>query len=188
MPPAVMSKLKRIQVRARKLANPGKFYGWSPIAFALRFEDGFEEAREWLYTTTTIDLLNRIHPRLLRKRDELHDETIPGAGPLKDSRWLQGLSNRPTTNLNDITYACSKAHQISAEPSPLTRRSSAFKQSCVGSLAVKTLLSSLALALALGFAMPAFAGDVTTAKNAADCEKAGGVWDAAKNAYYEKKM
>ena len=29
---------------------------------------------------------------------------------------------------------------------------------------------SLALALALGFAMPAFAGDVTTAKNAADCE------------------
>ena len=32
---------------------------------------------------------------------------------------------------------------------------------------------------ALGFAMPAFAGDVTTAKNAADREKAGGTWDAA---------
>jgi hypothetical protein len=53
---------------------------------------------------------------------------------------------------------------------------------------MKTLLSSLALSLALGFAMPAFAGDVTTAKNAADCAKAGGAWDAAKNVCSEKKM
>ena len=70
----------------------------------------------------------------------------------------------------------------------LTKRYSAFQQSCVGVIAMKTLLSSLALALALGFAMPAFAGDVTTAKNAADCEKAGGAWDAAKNVCSEKKM
>jgi hypothetical protein len=55
-------------------------------------------------------------------------------------------------------------------------------------IAMKTLLSTLALALALGFGMPAFAGDVTTAKNAADCEKAGGTWDAAKNVCSEKKM
>jgi hypothetical protein len=53
---------------------------------------------------------------------------------------------------------------------------------------MKTLLSSLALSLALGFAMPAFAGDVTAAKNAADCAKAGGAWDAAKNVCSEKKM
>ena len=53
---------------------------------------------------------------------------------------------------------------------------------------MKTLLSSLALALALGFTMPAFAGDVTAAKNAADCEKAGGTWDAAKSVCSEKKM
>ena len=52
---------------------------------------------------------------------------------------------------------------------------------------MKTLLSSLALALALGFAMPAFAGDVTAAKNAADCEKAGGAWDADKNVCSEKR-
>ena len=52
---------------------------------------------------------------------------------------------------------------------------------------MKVLLSSLALSLALGFAMPAFAGDVTAAKNAADCEKAGGAWDAAKNVCSEKK-
>jgi len=53
---------------------------------------------------------------------------------------------------------------------------------------MKTLLSSLALSLALGFALPAFAGDVTAAKNAGACERAGGSWDAAKNVCSEKKM
>jgi hypothetical protein len=41
-----MSKLKQIQARARKLARSGLFHGWSPIAFELCFEAGFEEARE----------------------------------------------------------------------------------------------------------------------------------------------
>ena len=44
---------------------------------------------------------------------------------------------------------------------------------------MKTFVSTFALALALAFTGPAFAGDVTKAKNAADCEKAGGTWDAA---------
>jgi hypothetical protein len=43
---------------------------------------------------------------------------------------------------------------------------------------MKTLISTFALAMALAFTGPAFAGDVTTAKNQADCEKAGGNWDA----------
>ena len=43
---------------------------------------------------------------------------------------------------------------------------------------MKTLVSSLAVALALSFTGPAFAGDVTTAKTAADCAKAGGIWNA----------
>jgi hypothetical protein len=55
-----MTKLKRIQARARELAKSGRFHGWSPIAFELRFEDGFEEAREWLYTATTRDELDRV--------------------------------------------------------------------------------------------------------------------------------
>jgi hypothetical protein len=42
---------------------------------------------------------------------------------------------------------------------------------------MKTLVSTLALALALAFTGSAFAGDVSTAKNKADCEKAGGVWN-----------
>ena len=53
---------------------------------------------------------------------------------------------------------------------------------------MKTLASTLALALALAFAGPAFAGDVTTAKTRADCEKAGGTWDAATSKCSEKKM
>jgi len=43
---------------------------------------------------------------------------------------------------------------------------------------MKTLISTFALALALAFTGPAFAGDATTAKTQADCEKAGGMWDA----------
>ena len=53
---------------------------------------------------------------------------------------------------------------------------------------MKTFVSMFALALALGFTAPAFAGDVTKATNAADCEKAGGVWDTDANKCSEKKM
>jgi len=41
-----MSKLKRLQSRARELARSGKFYGWPPLVFELRFEDWiFRSAR-----------------------------------------------------------------------------------------------------------------------------------------------
>ena len=53
---------------------------------------------------------------------------------------------------------------------------------------MKTLVSVFTLAVALAFAGPTFAGDVTTAKNQADCEQAGGTWDAANNICAEKKM
>jgi hypothetical protein len=53
---------------------------------------------------------------------------------------------------------------------------------------MKALLSTFALAMALAFTGSAFAGDVTTAKNQADCEKAGGMWDATNKACSEKKM
>jgi hypothetical protein len=52
---------------------------------------------------------------------------------------------------------------------------------------MKGLVSILALALALAFTGPAFAGDVTAAKIEADCAKAGGVWDAATNTCAAKK-
>ena len=53
---------------------------------------------------------------------------------------------------------------------------------------MKGFASILALALALAFAGPAFAGDVTAAKTEADCEAAGGMWDAATKTCAEKKM
>jgi hypothetical protein len=53
---------------------------------------------------------------------------------------------------------------------------------------MKTLVSMLALALALAFAGPAFAGDVTKAANKADCDKAGGTWDDAVKKCSEKEM
>jgi hypothetical protein len=52
---------------------------------------------------------------------------------------------------------------------------------------MKGLISVFALAVALAFTGPAFAGDVKSAKTAADCQKAGGMWDAATNTCAEKK-
>jgi hypothetical protein len=52
---------------------------------------------------------------------------------------------------------------------------------------MRTFVSILALALAFAVTGPAFAGDVTKATNAADCDKAGGMWDASTNKCSEKK-
>jgi hypothetical protein len=41
----LMTNLERIQAKARELARSGKFHGWRPIAFELRFEADYEEAR-----------------------------------------------------------------------------------------------------------------------------------------------
>ena len=55
---------------------------------------------------------------------------------------------------------------------------------------MKALISTLAVALALAFTGPAFAGDgdPPTAKTEADCKTAGGMWDAATNTCAEKKQ
>ena len=53
---------------------------------------------------------------------------------------------------------------------------------------MKMLISTFAVALALAFTGPAFAGGVKAAKTEADCVKAGGMWDAATSTCSEKKM
>ena len=52
-----MINLERIQAKARELARSGNFHGWRPIAFELRFEAGYKEAREWLHDAATQDEL-----------------------------------------------------------------------------------------------------------------------------------
>ena len=51
---------------------------------------------------------------------------------------------------------------------------------------MKILISTFAMAVALAFAGPAFAGDVSKAKT--EGEKHGGMWDAKTNICSEKKM
>jgi hypothetical protein len=46
---------------------------------------------------------------------------------------------------------------------------------------MRTIGYALALVLGVAFAASAFAGDVSTAKTKADCDKAGGMWDATTN-------
>ncbi|MGA8688548.1 MAG: hypothetical protein WB662_01230 [Methyloceanibacter sp.] len=53
---------------------------------------------------------------------------------------------------------------------------------------MKSFISLLGLALVIGLTGPAFAADVKTAKTAADCQKAGGMWDAKTNTCSAKKM
>jgi hypothetical protein len=75
---AWMSKLKRIQAKARELARSGKFYGWRPIEFELFFEDGISEAREWLSTTATQEELDRIcREARTRRHGVQHREGVP---------------------------------------------------------------------------------------------------------------
>ena len=51
---------------------------------------------------------------------------------------------------------------------------------------MKTVISSLVLAVALAFTGPALAGDVTKATDKASCDKAGGVWDDSAKKCTEK--
>ena len=52
---------------------------------------------------------------------------------------------------------------------------------------MRTITYALALALGLIFSASAFAADVTAAKTKADCDKAGGMWDATTNTCVAKQ-
>lgn len=65
-----MSKLKRMQAKARNMACSGRFIGWTPIAFELRFEDGFDDARDWLYRAETRYELDRLCQKARASKDE----------------------------------------------------------------------------------------------------------------------
>jgi hypothetical protein len=52
---------------------------------------------------------------------------------------------------------------------------------------MRTIAYALALALGVALATSALAGDVTKAKTKADCDQAGGVWDATTNTCMAKQ-
>ena len=56
-----------------------------------------------------------------------------------------------------------------------------------GENAMKILIATFAMTLALAFSGPVFAG-ATAAKTEADCAKAGGTWNATTKMCEEKKM
>jgi hypothetical protein len=51
---------------------------------------------------------------------------------------------------------------------------------------MKSLVSMIALALAIAVTGPAFAGSAMKASNKAECDKAGGMWDAQNNTCAKK--
>lgn len=52
---------------------------------------------------------------------------------------------------------------------------------------MRTLVSALALTLAIAFTAPAFASPGSLPNNKADCEKAGKMWDDANKKCVEKQ-
>jgi hypothetical protein len=85
------------------------------------------------------------------------------------AQWIH-----PTTNYGACPLASAGAGTIAGPKAFSQAPSSKSKREN----AMKTLISMLALALALGFSGPAFAqDDVTKATDKASCDKAGGVWD-----------
>jgi hypothetical protein len=55
-----MRKLNSFKAKARALARSGFFYGLPPLEFELSFEEGFNEAREWLEQPSTKEELERL--------------------------------------------------------------------------------------------------------------------------------
>jgi hypothetical protein len=61
-------QLQRIKARARELAGSGRFIGWRPVAFELKFEPGFAEASEWLYSPSTQEELDDLCSEARKRR------------------------------------------------------------------------------------------------------------------------
>lgn len=55
-----MSRLDSFKAKARALAQSGSYYGLPPLLFELSFEEGFQEAREWLALASTREELERL--------------------------------------------------------------------------------------------------------------------------------
>ena len=55
-----MSRLDSFKAKAHALAQSGYYYGLPPLQFELSFEEGFEEAREWLALASTKEELERL--------------------------------------------------------------------------------------------------------------------------------
>ncbi len=55
-----MGKLDCFKAKALALARSGYFYGLPPLEFELSFEEGFDDAREWLDHPSTKEELERL--------------------------------------------------------------------------------------------------------------------------------
>jgi hypothetical protein len=75
-----MSNIKTIKTKARELARSGEFYGWLPIKFELRFEDGYVEARDWLNAAATREELDRLCQRARTRRSRAEAQRMRPLG------------------------------------------------------------------------------------------------------------
>jgi hypothetical protein len=58
--------------RSQELAMSGKFSRWMEIEFALRFEEGCGEARQWLDSPSIRDELDRLCKQAQARKDKMN--------------------------------------------------------------------------------------------------------------------
>ncbi len=66
-------QLRRVQARARELAKSGKFIGWRPVAFEMRFEPGFAEASDWIFSPSTQEELDQLCSEARKRNADRRD-------------------------------------------------------------------------------------------------------------------
>ena len=69
----------------------------------------------------------------------------------------------------------------------LSKKGFSYQSLVKGETSMKSLVTILAVAVAVAFTAPAFAGPGSTITNKEDCEKAGKVWDDAGKKCVEKQ-
>ena len=70
-----------LQAKAHDLARSGYFYGLPPLEFELSFDEGFDEAREWLDQPSTKEELERLC-QTLERSTKLHNRAAVRCGAI----------------------------------------------------------------------------------------------------------
>jgi hypothetical protein len=90
--------LQRMRKRARELARSGKFAGWQPVVFELRFEPELKEAFQWLHDASVEDAFLWLHsPATKQELDRLcYEARSPSAAEPPSRHTLQRVRAHET--------------------------------------------------------------------------------------------
>ena len=101
-----MGKLDCFKAKALALARSGYFYGLPPLEFELSFEEGFDEAREWLDQPRLRKNWN-VFAKSLERSIKLHNRPAVRCGAINCNVARLGSSLIRRRAINCKNYAVS---------------------------------------------------------------------------------